>query len=175
MFDEITNTTSGRTRSKVARVQAASDRDGDPALLANYFLNRFNKEFGRNIRGFTESAVAAMNNHPWPGNVRELENKMKRAVVMADKRLIDAEDLELAEAAAEDMPDLDLRNARLRAEWDVIRQALARSNNTLSAAARLLGISRPTLYTLMEAHGLDTGIARSGGAEAESAGAEQRN
>ncbi len=65
-------------------------------LLANYFLSRFNQEFGRRIRGFTEQACAAMTAHDWPGNVRELENRLKRAVVMADRRMIDAADLELA-------------------------------------------------------------------------------
>ena len=79
---------------------------------------------------------------------------MKRAVVMADRRLIDAADLELA-PSDEQLPDLDLRAARLRAEREVIQVALARSNNTLSVAARLLGISRPTLYSLMEAHGIE--------------------
>ena len=110
-------------------------------------------EFGRGIRGFTEHATAALNAHDWPGNVRELENRLQRAVVMAERRLIDAADLELA-PPAQDFPDLDLRSARLRAERDVIREALARSNNTMSVAARLLGVSRPTLYGLMEAHGI---------------------
>jgi two-component system NtrC family response regulator len=92
--------------------------------------------------------------------VRELENRLKRAVVMAERRLIDAADLELA-APAEEFPDLDLRAARVRAERDVIQEALARSNNTLSIAARLLGVSRPTLYGLLEAHGFATEAARS--------------
>jgi two-component system, NtrC family, response regulator len=94
-----------------------------------------------------------MNVHDWPGNVRELENRLKRAVVMAERRLIDASDLELA-SPTEDLPDLDIRSARLRAERNVIQEALLRSNNTLSVAARLLGVSRPTLYGLLEAHGL---------------------
>jgi two-component system NtrC family response regulator len=94
-----------------------------------------------------------MNTHDWQGNVRELENRIKRAVVMAERRLIDAADLELV-PPNEDLPDLDIRSARLRAERDVIQEALVRSNNTLSVAARLLGISRPTLYGLLEAHGL---------------------
>ena len=93
-----------------------------------------------------------MTAHDWPGNVRELENRIKRAVVMAERRHLDAADLELAPLQP-DAPDLDLRSARLRAEHDVIREALLRSNNTVSYAARLLGISRPTLYGLMEAHG----------------------
>jgi two-component system, NtrC family, response regulator len=125
-------------------------------LLANFFLNRFNQEYSRGIRGFTEQATIAMNNHDWPGNVRELENRLKRAVIMADRKLIDAADLELA-APVEASPNLDLRSARLRAEKEVLLEALARSNSTLSAAARLLGVSRPTLYGLMEAHGMAPG------------------
>jgi two-component system NtrC family response regulator len=130
------------------------ERDGDVMLLANFFLNRFNQEFNKAIRGFTESATTALGAHDWPGNVRELENRMKRAVVMSETRMIDVTDLELA-SGEEVMPDLDLRAARLRAEREVLRAALARSNNTLATAARLLGVSRPTLYGLMEAHGID--------------------
>ena len=104
-----------------------------------------------------------MNSHDWPGNVRELENRLKRAVVMADRRLIDAADLELTPPASGDLPDLDLRAARLRAEREVLQEALVRSNNTLAVAARLLGVSRPTLYGLMEAHGLATESTQAGG------------
>jgi two-component system, NtrC family, response regulator len=142
-----------RLNSVTVRIPPLRDRPGDPMLLARYFLGRFNREFSRNIRGFTEEAISALSSHPWPGNVRELENRMKRAVVMADGRLIDAGDLELAPGAG-DSEDLDLRAARLRAEREVLQKAMARSNGTLAAAAKLLGVSRPTLYTLMEAHGL---------------------
>jgi two-component system NtrC family response regulator len=148
-----------RMNAVTVRIPPLRERGSDATLLANYFLNRFNQEFGRNIRGFTETATLAINAHPWPGNVRELENRMKRAVVMAERRMIDAADLELA-PAAEPMPDLDLRAARLRAEQEVIQLALARSGYTLSVAARLLGISRPTLYGLMEAHGIEAEPAR---------------
>jgi two-component system NtrC family response regulator len=143
-----------RMNAVTVRIPPLRERGGDVLLLANYFLARFNREFGRNIRGFTEAAALALNAHDWPGNVRELENRMKRAVVMADRRMIDPADMELA-PAADALPDLDLRAARMRAEREVIQIALARSNNTLSAAARLLGISRPTLYGLMEAHGIE--------------------
>jgi two-component system, NtrC family, response regulator len=142
------------------------ERGTDIVLLANFFLSRFNQEFGRGIRGFSDAAVAAMNAHDWPGNVRELENRLKRAVVMAERRTIDAVDLEL-EAPTGESPDLDLRSARLRAERDVIQEALIRSNSTLAVAARLLGVSRPTLYGLMEAHGFATEAARTGDAAAE--------
>ena len=143
-----------RMNAVTVRIPPLRERGGDVLLLANFFLNRFNQEYGRNIRGFTETAAAALNAHPWPGNVRELENRMKRAVVMAERRMIDPSDLELA-PVDDTIPDLDLRAARMRAEREVIQVALARSNYTLSAAARLLGISRPTLYGLMEVHGLE--------------------
>jgi two-component system NtrC family response regulator len=152
-----------RMNAVTVRIPPLRDRGGDVMLLANFFLNRFNQEFGRNIRGFTEPASAALTAHSWPGNVRELENRLKRAVVMADRRMIDASDLELA-PAVEAMPDLDLRAARLRAEREVIQIALARSSNTLSVAARLLGISRPTLYSLMQAHGLEIDVRTADGA-----------
>ena len=150
-----------RMNAFTIRIPPLRERGSDIALLANFFLNRFNKEFGRGIRGFTEQATVAMGLHEWPGNVRELENRLKRAVVMAERRLIDATDLELTAPGGE-FPDLDLRAARLRAEREVILEALARSNNTLAAAARLLGVSRPTLYGLMESHGLAVEAARGG-------------
>ena len=161
-----------RMNAVTVRIPPLRDRGGDATLLANYFLSRFNQEFGRNIRGFAEAAGAAIAAHSWPGNVRELENRMKRAVVMTEHRVIDASDLDLA-PPAEGPPDLDLRAARLRAEREVVHIAWARSNHTLSVAARLLGISRPTLYGLLEVHGIevdggkgiDTGVdaANSGG------------
>ena len=90
---------------------------------------------------------------------------MKRAVVMADKPTIDAADLELTAADAAPA-DLDIRAARLRAEREVLDLALARSHHTLSVAARMLGVSRPTLYGLMQIHGIPTESAKSDAAEA---------
>jgi two-component system NtrC family response regulator len=157
-----------RMNAVTVRILPLRERGGDALLLANYFLSRFNQEFGRNIRGFTEAANAALTAHAWPGNVRELENRMKRAVVMTERRMIDAADLELAPATHAVVP-LDLRAARLRAEREVLQLALARANGTLSVAAKLLGISRPTLYGLMEAHGIEfePGKAVDAGAEAD--------
>lgn len=135
------------------RIPPLRERGGDAVLLARYFLAQFNREFGRSVRGFAEDALSALGTHKWPGNVRELENRVKRAVLMSDSRLISAADLELA-AATEDLSAYDLRAARARAERDVVQRALARSDGRLSTAARLLGVSRPTLYSLLDAHGL---------------------
>jgi two-component system NtrC family response regulator len=162
-----------RMNAVTVRIPPLRERGGDVMLLANFFLNKFNQEFGRHIRGFTDFASAALAAHPWPGNVRELENRMKRAVVMADRRMIDAADLELA-PSEDKLPNLDLRAARLRAELEVIQIALARSNNTLSVAARLLGISRPTLYSLLQAHGIEMDSAKNAEADATANQAVER-
>ena len=153
-----------RMNAVTIRIPPLRERDGDPVLLANFFLGRFNKEFGRNLRGFTQAALLAISAHGWPGNVRELENRMKRAVVMSESRLIDAADLELA-AVVEAEVNIDLRVARLRAERDVIQRALTRSNGVLAVAAKMLGISRPTLYGLMEIHAIEPDLSRNGEAE----------
>jgi two-component system NtrC family response regulator len=142
-----------RLNPVTVRIPPLRERPGDAMLLARWFLTRFNREFGRGLRGFSDVAVAAIETHEWPGNVRELENRMKRAVVMAEGRLIEPDDLELA-VGGQPAPPLDLRSARRRAEREVLAQALARSGGTLSAVARLLGVSRPTLYGLLETHGL---------------------
>lgn len=130
-------------------------RGSDPILLARFFLGRFCREYGRSVRGFTDDALAALGSHTWPGNIRELENRMKRAVLMSDSHLITAADLELSNTP-EDITSFDLRGARARAEREVIQRAMARSDGRLSAAARLLGVSRPTLYTLLELHNLSS-------------------
>jgi two-component system NtrC family response regulator len=142
-----------RLNAVSVRIPPLRERGSDAMLLARFFLNRFNRELNRNLRGFSEAAVAAIGSHAWPGNVRELENRVRRAVVMADGRFIDAPDLELAPAAMTAL-DFDLRSARLRADREVLLRALAHSNNRLSATAKLLGVSRPTLYGLLEQHDL---------------------
>ena len=161
-----------RMNAITLRIPPLRERGGDTLLLANYFLAKFNREFGRNIRGFTEPATASLSNHAWPGNVRELENRMKRAVIMAERRMIDAGDLELAAGSNIEALPLDLRAARMRAEREVLQLALARSGGTLSVTAKLLGISRPTLYGLMGFHGIGNEPGKSAhiGADAEETG-----
>ena len=128
-------------------------RDGDVVVLATYFLRKFNQQFNRKLRGFSPVAIAALKAHPWRGNVRELENRMKRAVVMSDKALLEADDLELVPQDPKPI-SLDLRGARARAERDVIQLALAETGGNISLAAKLLGVSRPTLYDLVREYGL---------------------
>ncbi|MFQ5783234.1 MAG: PEP-CTERM-box response regulator transcription factor [Alphaproteobacteria bacterium] len=132
----------------VIKIPPLRDRDSDPIVLARSFLNKFNKELDRSVRGFTGPALAAITNYPWPGNVRELENRMKRAVIMAEGVRITAGDLELEAPETEPMP-LALKDVREMAERDAVQRALAEVDGNVSHAAKLLGVSRPTLYDLM--------------------------
>jgi two-component system NtrC family response regulator len=137
----------------VVRIPTLAERHGDATLLAKHFLNRFAKEMNPQVKGFAPSALAAINDHAWPGNVRELENRMKRAVIMAEGKLINAEDLDLG-TGEPDMLAVNLKAAREEADRKAIRQALARTEGNISNAAKLLGISRPTLYDLLKQYGL---------------------
>jgi len=137
----------------VVRIPTLAERPGDAALLAKHFLTRFAREMNPKVTGFAAGALAAIENWRWPGNIRELENRMKRAVIMADGKLISAEDLDLAAAREDDLP-VNLKAAREAADRRTIRKALASAGNNISSAARLLGISRPTLYDLMKQYGL---------------------
>ncbi|MFZ5609456.1 MAG: PEP-CTERM-box response regulator transcription factor [Pseudomonadota bacterium] len=139
----------------VVEIPALAAREGDPVLLAHAFLNRFVKEHGRTLRGFTQDGLAAIAAHPWPGNVRELENRMKRAVIMCEGGRISAADLDLAprEAAAQ---ALNLKQVREEADRRAVRRALDLSQGNISQAAKLLGVSRPTFYDLIKHHGIRT-------------------
>jgi two-component system NtrC family response regulator len=145
-----------RLNEVTVQVPPLRERAADVIVLASFFLSRYAAEYGRLVRGFSASALAALRDHPWPGNVRELENRIKRAVVMTDGPLLSAADLGLT-APGEDTQSLTIRDARARAEREVLQLALAQAGSNLSKAAKLLGISRPTLYDLMQQHriGLD--------------------
>jgi two-component system NtrC family response regulator len=131
---------------------ALRERTGDSVLLANFFLRKYAKEYGRNFRGFSTAAANAIRKHPWRGNVRELEGRVKRAAVMAEGAVVQPADLDLAETATE--RTLELREARSRVERETIELALAEAAGNISKTAGLLGVSRPTLYDLLEQHGL---------------------
>ncbi len=123
------------------------NRLGDKVLLARHFKLKFAKEHGQNVTGFTPDAIAAIENYSWPGNIREMENKIKRAVIMADGKHITREDLGLAEAGE---LSLNLRHVRQEAERGAILRALSMTDNNISAAAKLLGVTRPTFYDLIK-------------------------
>lgn len=128
------------------------NRLGDKVLLARHFKLKFAKEHGQNVTGFTPDAIAAIENYSWPGNIREMENKIKRAVIMADGKHITREDLGLAEAG--DL-SLNLRHVRQEAERGAILRALSMTDNNISAAAKLLGVTRPTFYDLIKKYDMN--------------------
>ena len=146
-----------RLAEMVIKVPTLAERTGDAILLAKYFLARFADEMNLKVKGFAPDALAAIDNWSWPGNVRELENRVKRAVIMADAKLVSVEDLDL-EQAGDDGADitLNIKAAREQADRRLIRQALARSEGNISNTAKLLGISRPTLYDLLKQYDLQT-------------------
>ena len=134
----------------VVKIPTLSERPGDAVLLAKHFLARFAREMNPKVKGFAPDALAAIDGWGWPGNVRELENRVKRAVIMAEGKLVGAEDLDLGEGAEGPEEMLNLKAAREQADRRMIRQALARSEGNISNTAKLLGISRPTLYDLLK-------------------------
>ncbi len=139
----------------VVRIPSLSERPGDAALLARHLLRKYAAQMGGAAKGLSDDATAAIDAHAWPGNVRELENRIKRAVIMADGKLVTAADLDLQRGAdADPALPLNLRTARESADRRVIGQALARAEGNISTTAKLLGVSRPTLYDLMRNYGL---------------------
>lgn len=141
-----------RVTEIVIEIPPLRQRSGDKILLSKYFLEKFASQAGRTFRGFTDRALEAIEVYSWPGNVRELENKIKRAVVLAEGNRIEAGDLDLNDTLETRV--LDLRLAREQAERQVIQQALDISNNNISNAAETLGVSRPSLYNLMKKLGI---------------------
>jgi two-component system, NtrC family, response regulator len=130
------------------------ERGDDAKLLAQVFLQRFAAENRKSNLTFHPDALRALNRHTWPGNIRELENRVKRAVIMADGKRITAADLELTPTDQADRPTT-LKEARESIEREMIQQVLQRHSGKISSAAVELGVSRPTLYELMEKLGIN--------------------
>jgi two-component system NtrC family response regulator len=166
-----------RINEVTVRIPALRDRQGDPELLAQYFLEHFASTYGKSIAGFSSEALQVIRTHSWPGNVRQLQNCIKRAVILSKGTTITAPDLgiegergreraarsqpEAAEPLAADAPTagaagavVNLREARNLAEKRAIEAALAGTGGNISKAAKLLGVSRPTLYTLISEYGI---------------------
>ncbi|WP_227816442.1 PEP-CTERM-box response regulator transcription factor [Nitrogeniibacter aestuarii] len=137
----------------VIEIPPLRDRPGDAVLLAHAFVQKFSEENGRGSMRLSDDAVSAIEAHRWPGNVRELENSLKRAVIMADGNRITADDLGL-ESGEDNLGALNLRQVREAAESTAIAAAMSRVNGNVARAAEVLGISRPTLYDLMNRYGI---------------------
>jgi two-component system NtrC family response regulator len=138
----------------VVRIPSLAERPGDAVLLARHFVSRYARELNPQVKGLSGDAVAAIDAWGWPGNVRELENRVKRSVILADGKLVTAADLDLTARDDGDDAVVNLRAVREAADQHAIRRAMARSDGNVSSAARMLGVSRPTLYDLMKAYNL---------------------
>ena len=129
------------------------EREGDAITIATAFLRRYCELHNKKLKSFSKDAAKAIETYSWPGNIRELENKIKRAVIMTDDVNITFDDLELEKNVDAAMP-FNLKEVREAAETLAIKRALTHSNNNISNTARLLGVTRPTLYTLFEKYGI---------------------
>jgi DNA-binding NtrC family response regulator len=134
------------------KVPPLRERDGDVKLLAQAFFEKFSNETHSTSMGFSRQTLQVMNNYRWPGNVRELFNRVRQAVVMSENRLLTPNDLGL-EKRVDGRLMMTLNAARAQAEHEAIRLSLRRNQNNISGAARQLGVSRATLYRLLERHG----------------------
>ena len=137
----------------VVKIPAVRERAGDIGLLASEFLHRYGAQHGKPAAAFAPDALRALELYPWPGNVRELQNRVQRAVIMAETKRVTAKDLELADVV-NTAPPQSLKEARETVEREMVREALRRHNGKITSAALELGISRPTLYELIEKLGM---------------------
>lgn len=132
------------------------DRDQDIILLARTFLNMYREEFNAKAKTFSESAIQAMLAHKWPGNIREMQNKLKSAVIMAEGAVVQADDLGLMPVSGEaETETLNLREVREMAESRAIRRAYQTADKNMSKTAELLGVTRPTLYSLIDKYQME--------------------
>ena len=141
-------------RLNVLQVSTAPlrERNGDLSMLANHFSHFYSHETGRRPRSFSEDALIAMGKHDWPGNVRELANRVRRGLVLAEGRQIEARDLGLISHQTVSAPMGTLEDYKHRAERQALCDVLNRHSDNLSIAAKVLGISRPTFYRLLHKH-----------------------
>jgi len=129
------------------------DRQGDVLLLANAFLQRFSMELKKKVSAFNPPAINALMSYPWPGNIREMENRIKRAVIMAEGTKVTPADLEI-NTSPTGQENLTLKEAKEKVERDLVQDALARHKDNITKTSQELGISRPTLYELMDKLGI---------------------
>jgi two-component system, NtrC family, response regulator len=137
----------------VVRIPTLRERGDDISLVANEFLRRYGAQHGKPGVTFAVDALRALHLHRWPGNIRELQNRVQRAVIMAEGKRVTAGDLELTEVLSE-LPQQRLKEARESVERELVQESLRRHRGKITAAAQELGVSRPTLYELMEKLGI---------------------
>lgn len=142
-----------RVAEVTVNIPPLAARTGDAILLAKHFVSRFAREMNPTIKGMSTSALTAIDAWTWPGNVRELENRIKRAVIMADGKFVTADDLDFSDEDEGELL-LNLKAAREASDRKAIKRAIARTEGNISSAAKLLGISRPTLYDLLKQYDL---------------------
>lgn len=131
------------------------EREGDIQLMAQFFYDRFVTDGRAKLKGFSQTSLQVMERYNWPGNVRELINRVRRAIVMCDGRLIKPEDLGLQSCSADDSrPVISLEEAREKAEKEAVISAVRYSRNNMTQAAKVLGVSRVTLYRIIEKYRL---------------------
>jgi DNA-binding NtrC family response regulator len=142
-------------RLNVLKIKAPAlrDRQGDIEVLAKFFFDKFSHEKRRNVKGFSPSALEVMNRYAWPGNIRELMSRIRRAMVMCERRLITPECLDLDRRDGQRIVNT-LEEIRNLAEMDAIRNAMQKNNGNMTAVSRELDVSRATLYRLIEKYGL---------------------
>ena len=129
------------------------DRAGDTILIGRALLRRYAEQHNAAVTDFSPSSLSALERHTWPGNVRELENRVKRAVIMADGKLVEPSDLELETTA--DTGLKTLKELREEVEANAIQEALAMADGQIGKASELLGVSRPTVYNLLKKYHID--------------------
>src|ERR1022692_4236370 len=137
----------------VVKVPPLRDRGDDILQVAKAFLHNYGGEYAKPGLTFAPDALRALSLHRWPGNVRELQNRVRRAVIMADGKRVTANDMELTDTLSA-MPPQTLKEARESVEREMVQDALQRHRGKITSAALELGISRPTLYELMEKLGV---------------------
>ncbi len=140
----------------IINIPPLRDRESDVLLLAKTFLKQYTHDYGSKVKGFSDSALAAMLHYQWPGNIRELQNKLKSAVILAEGTIINADDLSIMPGNEDEVLEVfNLRSVRAEAESRAIRRAFTQADKNMSKTAALLGVTRPTLYTLLDKYHLD--------------------
>ncbi len=147
-----------RLKVLVVELPPLRERNGDVVLLAEHFLKKFSKELGKELKGFTEEALEAIRNYHWPGNVRELMNIIRRAVVIAEGELIDVKDLSLESpitvvSSTEAWETFNLKENVAKLEKSLVEKAYRYTGGNITKMASMLGVSRPTVYKLLEKYG----------------------